>query len=308
MSREEDRPTSGGQQKSIKRATVPVLVKFLIGGLAGSTGQIATHPLDVIKICMHTTHAPFFLTTKDIFLCSGYRGFYVGLTAALLRQVTYSTTRLGIYGTMLDCLRERCGPLNYSTLIGLGTIAGVVGAWVGTPADLVMVRMITDAKNPLGKQRCYRNAVVGLSTIFKDEGTLRLWRGAVPTMTRAAIVNGVQLATYSRTKIHLKDTNLFAEGMILQFCASMISSMVTCVASMPVDTAKTEIQSWHSPKKPPGMWKVFVRMARTDGFFSLWRGLVPYYLRAGPNTAITMITMDQLGSLYTSVFTSINVS
>ena len=44
--------------------------------------------------------------------------------------------------------------------------------------------------------------------IGKTEGIRGLWRGAVPTMTRAAIVNGAQLGTYSRAKMMWKDTGI----------------------------------------------------------------------------------------------------
>lgn len=61
----------------------------------------------------------------------------------------------------------------------------------------------------LEKRRNYRNAFTGLITIYKTEGIGRLWRGAVPTMTRGALVNGTQLGTYSRAKVSLLDTGIW---------------------------------------------------------------------------------------------------
>lgn len=69
------------------------------------TGQIATHPMDVIKIHMHMTNESLYGTVKQTVNNAGWRGFYVGLTAGLLRQITYSTTRLGVYSTMLEICR-----------------------------------------------------------------------------------------------------------------------------------------------------------------------------------------------------------
>jgi hypothetical protein len=40
----------------------------------------------------------------------------------------------------------------------------------------------------------------------KEEGVLTLWRGAVPTMGRAMVVNAAQLASYSQAKQFLLDT------------------------------------------------------------------------------------------------------
>ena len=104
-------------------------------------------------------------------------------------------------------LSERFGRLNYATMVSLGMISGIFGSLVGTPADLVMARMISDVKKPLCKRRNYKNAIDGLLTIMKKDGFVSLWRGGAPTMSRAAIVNGAQLGTYSRTKMFLRDTS-----------------------------------------------------------------------------------------------------
>lgn len=71
------------------------------------------------------------------------------------------------------------------------------------------------------------------------KGIVTLWRGAVPTMGRAMVVNAAQLASYSQAKQYLVNTGYFHEGIFLHFLASMISGLVTTAASMPVDIAKT---------------------------------------------------------------------
>jgi len=58
----------------------------------------------------------------------------------------------------------------------------------------------------LEKRRNYKNAVSGIFNIWKTEGFSGLWRGAMPTMGRAAIVNGAQLGTYTKAKMLLRDT------------------------------------------------------------------------------------------------------
>jgi dicarboxylate transporter 10 len=61
-----------------------------------------THPMDVVKIRMQVSPKSFYHTIVQTFHEKRFRGFYTGLTAAILRQVTYTTTRLGIYYTLLD--------------------------------------------------------------------------------------------------------------------------------------------------------------------------------------------------------------
>ena len=84
--------------------------------------------------------------------------------------------------------------------------AGVVGAFVGTPAEVALIRMTADGRLPPAERRNYKNVFDSLFRIVKEEGVLTLWRGAVPTMGRAMVVNAAQLASYSQAKQFLLDT------------------------------------------------------------------------------------------------------
>lgn len=46
--------------------------------------------------------------------------------------------------------RKHFGYLNYVTMISLGMIAGVMGSFIGTPTDLILIRMIADINLPAG--------------------------------------------------------------------------------------------------------------------------------------------------------------
>ncbi|KAG5324989.1 M2OM protein, partial [Pseudoatta argentina] len=278
---------------SIQDAKVPKFINFVIGGMSGVIAQTVTHPMDVIKIRMQVS-IPYVLH-------DGVCGFYAGLSAALLRQLTYTTSRLGIYTTLLDKIYsnpQHFGYLNYVTMISFGMIAGVIGSFIGTPTDLILIRMVADMNLLPEKQRIYKNAVSGTFNVWKTEGFFGLWRGAIPTMGRAAIVNGVQLGTYIRVKKLLQDTEYIHHDILLQITAGMMSSAVTCFASIPIDTAKTRIQNWRQPTKPPNLLAMIVNIAKKEGVMLLWRGLLPYYSKSAPNTIITMVCVDQLHDMY----------
>lgn len=82
----------------------------------------------------------------------------------------------------------------------LGMAAGMAGAFVGTPAEVALIRMTADGRLPLAERRNYKNVIEALMRITKEEGILTLWRGAIPTMGRAMVVNAAQLASYSQAK------------------------------------------------------------------------------------------------------------
>ncbi len=129
-------------------------------------------------------------------------------------------------------------------------------------------------------------------------------QGSGPTIARAMVVNAAQLATYSQAKQTILATGYVQDGILCHFYASMISGLVTTAASMPVDIVKTK---WVSPLPsrrmiPPCIWcrfriqnmriingkpehkgivDVLSKIVKGEGFFSLWKGFTPYYMRLG---------------------------
>jgi solute carrier family 25 oxoglutarate transporter 11 len=60
----------------------------------------------------------------------------------------------------------------------------------------------------VGERRNYKNVFDALFRMVREEGLLTLWRGAVPTMGRAMVVNAAQLASYSQAKQILLNTGI----------------------------------------------------------------------------------------------------
>ena len=99
----------------------------------------------------------------------------------------------------------------------------------------------------------------------------------------------------------------------------MISGLVTTIASMPVDIAKTRLQSMkyvdgkfssefpilqYQHKLIPGVPEykgagdVLGKVIKKEGFFALWKGFTPYYFRLGPHTVLTFIFLEQANIAY----------
>jgi len=69
-----------------------------------------------------------------------------------MRQALYTTTRLGIYFSLSDYLKwEVNGGANMTSFqkIYSSLLAGGIGSMVGTPADLVLIRMQVDSTLPM---------------------------------------------------------------------------------------------------------------------------------------------------------------
>lgn len=112
-------------------------------------------------------------------------------------------------------------PLYQKALCGL--TAGAIGASVGSPADLALIRMQADATLPLAQRRHYKNAFHALSRIVSDEGVLSLWKGAGPTVVRAMALNMGMLASYDQT------VEFFRDSCGLGDAATVVGKMICAV-------------------------------------------------------------------------------
>ena len=288
---------------------MPKYVKFLFGGSAGMAATCFVQPLDLLKNRMQLAatqkeRATSFQVAKKIIATEGITGLYNGLSAGLLRQATYTTTRLGVYSWLFETFSQGDIKPGFIAKAAMGMAAGVCGAFVGTPAEVSLIRMTADGRLPPQERRNYKNVFDAIIRMTKEEGVLTLWRGAIPTMGRAVVVNAAQLATYSQAKQMLMNTGVFGDGIFLHFLSSMISGLVTTVSSMPVDIAKTRIQNMKTVQGKPeysGAVDVLAKIVKNEGLFALWKGFTPYYFRVGPHTVLTFIFLEQMNVTYNRV-------
>ncbi len=95
---------------------------------------------------------------KDIVAKDGFGSLYKGLSAGLLRQATYTTARLGIFQKISAQAKEWNNGQNLPLWqkAACGLTAGGLGALVGTPADLTLIRMQADSTLPVEQRRNYK--------------------------------------------------------------------------------------------------------------------------------------------------------
>ena len=287
-----------------EKKVIPNYARFMMGGAAGMAATCFVQPLDLVKTRMQMSgiggaareHKTAFHALINIARAEGPMSLYNGLSAGLLRQATYTTTRLGIYTSLLDNFKKPDENISFLKKCALGMIAGGSGAFVGTPAELALIRMTSDGRLPKHEQRGYKNVFDALFRVIKEEGVLTLWRGCLPTITRAIFVNMAQLATYSQVKQYLLGLSYFDDNIICHFSASMVSGLATTWASLPPDIVKTRIQSMkYIDGKPEykGGLDVLTRVVRNEGILALWKGFTPCYLRIGPHTVLCFIFLEQ---------------
>ncbi|XP_033243910.1 mitochondrial 2-oxoglutarate/malate carrier protein-like [Drosophila miranda] len=290
-----------------EKKTIPNYMKYVIGGTAGMLGTCIVQPLDLVKTRMQISGASGKREFKNSFDCiakvfkaEGILAFYNGLSAGLMRQATYTTARMGFYQMEVEAYRNSYNqaPPVFASM-GMGILAGAFGAMFGNPAEVSLIRMMSDKSVPEAQRRNYKNVIDAFVRITKEEGIFALWRGCLPTVGRAMVVNMVQLASYSQLKGYFHQ--YINEGFLLHLTASMMSGFMTTVASMPLDMAKTRIQNQKvvdGKGEYRGTMDVLFKVTRNEGFFSMWKGFTPYLCRIGPHTVFAFVFLEQLNKAY----------
>merc|ERR1712151_754404 len=138
--------------------------------------------------------------------------------------------------------------------------------------------MQVDGKLPLEQRRGYSNVFSALYRIFAEEGIQAGWRGVGPTVSRAVVITVSQLGTNEEVKERLsKDYGM--SGFKLVVASAVISSVVVCVASNPMDTAKVRMQQQVvdpvTGEKPyPNMAVTLMKMVSQEGLWLFGRAWV----------------------------------
>ncbi|KAJ6997601.1 mitochondrial uncoupling protein 5-like [Populus alba x Populus x berolinensis] len=198
-----------------------------------------------------------------IFQSEGVAALFSGVSATVLRQTLYSTTRMGLY----DILKQKwtnpdSGNMPLLSKITAGLIAGGIGAAVGNPADVAMVRMQADG---------------------------------------AMIVTASQLASYDQIKEMILENGTMKDGLGTHVTASFAAGFVAAAASNPVDVIKTRVMNMkvEPGKVAPysGAIDCAMKTVKAEGIMALYKGFIPTISRQGPFTVVLFVTLEQVREL-----------
>lgn len=275
---------------------------WYLGGMASIGSVSFTHPLDTIKVQLQTQQKAKFGVVGmagNMIKTSGFLSLYNGLSAAILRQATYSTVRFGVYDIGKKAMAKPGKESPFYEKILIAGLAGGAGGIVGTPADLVNVRMQNDSKLPVEQRRNYKHCFEALYRIYRTEGYMRLHTGTVMASSRGMLMTVGQLAFYDEVKTQLLKTGYFEENVITHFTAAVSAASAATVITMPLDVLKTRLMN-AKPGEYSGIFDCCKDIIKNSGPQGFFKGTTPAFIRLGPHTVITFLFLEQLKKLYLS--------
>lgn len=279
------------------------LEQFACAGLANMIAAAVTNPIDVVKVRLQIdgtgksgearrfTSSPLDAGAK-IVRAEGVGALYRGLLASLVREGSYSGIRMGMY----EPVKQALGATDpdhtpFYLKVGAGALTGALGSALANPLDLLKVQM-QSVEGPSGPHHPTTSA--RLRTAMTEYGILGLWRGSIPTITRAALLTATQIPSYDHAKHTLMNMG-FADGIGLHFVCSTFAGVCTAVVTAPVDLAKTRIMN-HSSEH--GMVRTILEVARVEGVPAIYKGFHGQWLRIGPHTTVSLMVFENLRHLF----------
>jgi len=132
--------------------------------------------------------------SRIIFREKGLRGFFQGFVPTTARQAANSAVRFSSYTSLRQMAQSYVTPgekLGSVSTFALGAAAGAITVYTTMPLDTVKTRM-----QSLEARTEYKNSFAYAARIFKEEGLLAFWSGAVPRLARLMLSGGIVFTMY----------------------------------------------------------------------------------------------------------------
>ncbi|PAV86153.1 hypothetical protein WR25_24454 [Diploscapter pachys] len=277
--------------------------KYFLSCTAALVAETVTYPLDITKTRLQIARNKFtkggmLRVTYDIVRREGPLMLWTGVGPAITRHYIYTGIRIGMYEWLRDLVHDKKdGVFPVYKAMMAGAVSGLVAQFAASPTDLVKVQMQMEGLRKLqGQTLRYTGAIGCFLSLYRTQGFFGLWIGWVPNCQRAALLNMADIATYDFVK-HKLILNLdLQDNWLTHAMASCCAGFAAAVVSLPSDVVKTrmmdqirhELDAKMDKKQKTtvdrysGVIDCFVKIIKNEGFFSLYKGFLPSYIRMAP--------------------------
>ncbi|ELT96296.1 hypothetical protein CAPTEDRAFT_151682 [Capitella teleta] len=283
--------------------------KYALSCCAATVAESVTYPMDLTKTRLQiqgegglatAKKRGFIRTAYGIATEEGVHKLWQGVTPAVYRHYVYTGCRLGFYEYIRENFlgKNTDGTFSLWKAVVSGMTAGALAQFIASPMDLVKVQMQMEGRRLLeGQKPRYKGTLHAFTSIAKQGGVRGLWRGWIPNVQRAALVNLGDLTTYDTAKHLILVNTSLPDAPLLHSIASACSGLISAVLSTPADVVKTRIMNQMMSSGPPvykGSVDCFIKTVRHEGFFALYKGFLPIWARMAPWSLTFWLSYEQI--------------
>ncbi|XP_074069497.1 mitochondrial 2-oxodicarboxylate carrier isoform X2 [Macrotis lagotis] len=264
--------------------------QILAGGSAGLLEICLMHPLDVVKTRFQIQRGSIdpnnYKNLRDSFLKIYHKERLFGFYKGILPPILVETPKRAVKFFTFEQYKILLGYVSLSpgltfAIAGLGS--GLTEAIVVNPFEVVKVGLQANQDTFAQQPSTLGYARHIIKT--KGLGLQGLNKGLTATLGRHGIFNMVYFGFYFNVKniIPLNKDPTLEFGR--KFGIGLLSGIMASIINVPFDVAKSRIQG---PQPVPGeikyitCFKTITTIYQEEGYFALYKGLLPKIMRLGP--------------------------
>ncbi|XP_077980372.1 mitochondrial uncoupling protein 4-like [Glandiceps talaboti] len=295
--------------------------KYILSACAATVAELVTFPLDLTKTRLQLQGEAAAAAQNGTSQNIAYRGMirtaigvveeegvfklWQGITPAIYRHVVYTGVRMGSYEYLRDHIfgKNANGTFPFWKAILCGMAAGGIGQFFANPADLIKVQMQMEGKRRLeGKPPRVKSTAQAFKNILHQGGIRGLWKGWVPNVQRAALVNLGDLTTYDTVKHQLLTRTTLKDNWMVHCMSSGCAGLVAASMSTPADVVKTRVMNQPTDANGRGLLykssvDCLLQAIKKEGFWSLYKGFIPTWARMAPWSMTFWLSYEEIRKL-----------
>ena len=211
----------------------------------------------------------------------GFLSLYDGISAGIMRQVFYATSRFGLFETFRDYLHNVRGKTDFAA------------------------RYVMDSF----QSGCYCCHVRTTMAATKETKAASWMFKSIAFLTHTPLVCGVPArVTHTHTHTHTH-TTMYISMLLPYFCSVGVGAVTGAMAaylSCPMEVATVRLSNDATlpvaeRRNYKGFVDTFARIIREEGFGAFWRGSSPFVMRAMLVGIFQVATLDQFKDTYASL-------
>ncbi|XP_064416065.1 mitochondrial adenyl nucleotide antiporter SLC25A24 isoform X2 [Latimeria chalumnae] len=272
--------------------------QLLSGGVAGAVSRTGTAPLDRLKVLMQVHSSK----SNKISLGSGFKqmlkeggvqSLWRGNGTNVLKIAPETALKFLAYEQYKKLLAGEGGKVRTAERFVAGSLAGATAQTVIYPMEVLKTRLT------LRKTGQYSGMFDCAKKVLKVEGIKAFYKGYVPNILGIIPYAGIDLAIYETLKNawlqnYAKDSA--NPGVLVLLGCGTVSSTCGQLASYPLALVRTRMQAQASVEGAPqlNMVSLLKKIIEKEGFFGLYRGIAPNFMKVIPAVSISYIVYEYM--------------
>jgi solute carrier family 25 phosphate transporter 23/24/25/41 len=276
--------------------------RYLVsGGVAGAVSRTVTAPLDRLKLVLQVQSGQNSMAMsqciRNMFHEGGLLSFYKGNGTNIVKIAPETGVKFFAYEKLKNLLSDDKKSITPCNRFLAGAMAGVIAQFTIYPLECVKTRLA------LAQPGTYKGIINCLSTTVSKEGYSTLYRGLGPSLMGVIPYAGIDLAVYESLKsLYISHTDKTSNqpSVLPLFLCGLTSSTCGQIVAYPLSLIRTRLQAQGMKGLPvmySGSIDAFKKIISREGFFGLYKGILPNFLKVAPAVSISYVVYEKTKSL-----------